>query len=343
MKRLISALLLFCLILTLCAGAFADESEALTVSDGRDRPSVCGSLQVLEGKLCGSEGSPVMLRGISTYGISVTERLINQKLFTELSEVYGVNVVRLAMYTYGTGVVGYCNGGDKNRIKNTVIKGVDYAKNADMYAIIDWHVLQDCTPLTYMDDAKAFFDEMSARFCDYDNVIYEICNEPNHTDWEDIKTYANEIIPVIRANDPDSVIIVGTPNWSQRVDEALASPLDCENLMYTFHFYAASHGEDLRKLVENCSRAGLPVFVTEYGITSSSGGFPIDTESADIWIDLLEQENISYCLWSFSNIPEACSALLYACKKNYGLAPEDFSETGKWLINALQTRFEAAK
>jgi len=341
-KKIISLLLVLCTLLSVCAVGFADDAAAeeapAAIADGRDRPSVCGNLQVLDGKLCSEDGTPVMLRGVSSYGISVAERYINKNLFLELSAEYGVNVFRLAMYTYGTGSVGYCTGGDKRRLKKTVANGVEYAKEADMYAIIDWHVLQDQTPMTYIEDAKAFFDEMSAQFADYNNVLYEICNEPNNCSWGEIKQYANEIIPVIRANDPDSVIIVGTPNWSQRVDEAAVSPLEYDNLMYTLHFYSATHKDDLRSIARNASQSGLPIFVTEYGVTSSSGGFPLDLEEGDKWIDLLEEEGISYCNWSFSNVPEACSSILYACKKLSGYAPEDFSESGAWVMNTIKTR-----
>ncbi len=49
------------------------------------------------------------------------------------------------------------------------------------------------------------------------------------------------VIPVIRENDKDAVIIVGTPTWSQDVDQAAASPISgYKNIMYAFHFYAGN-------------------------------------------------------------------------------------------------------
>ena len=314
------------------------ETEAVPeVSDGRDRPSSAGHLQVLEGRLCGEDGTPVMLRGASSYGISMSERFINQKLFSELSGEQGFNVFRLAMYTYGVGVVGYCTGGDQKRLKQDVIDGVEFAKNADMYAIIDWHILEDGDPNRYIEEAKAFFDEMSELFSDYDNVMYELCNEPNGVEWSAIKSYAEVIIPIIRANDPDSVIIVGTPNWSQRLDAAAADPLEYDNILYTLHFYSATHKEELRSIVRSAAEAGLPIFSTEFGVTSASGGFPIDTEEADVWIELLEELGISYCMWSFSNVAEPCSAVQYACKKSYGFTEEDYSEAGLWLLATVES------
>ena len=82
------------------------------------------------------------------------------------------------MYTYENG--GYCTDGDKDRLKKLVKDGVRYAAENDMYAIIDWYVLNERNPNTYSDQAKTFFAEMAKEFSGSNNVIYEICNEPNN-------------------------------------------------------------------------------------------------------------------------------------------------------------------
>lgn len=329
-------LILICALLTGCAASAGSASNETAVSDGRDRPSVSGTLQVLNGKLCGKNGEPVMLRGVSANGLPMCESFINETLFSELSRNLGANVFRIPVYTWGVGVVGYCTGGNQENVKKKVRDGVEYAEKADMYAIVDWHILQDGNPNIYIEEAKAFFAEMAETFKDHTNVIYEICNEPNGVEWKDIKRYAEEIIPLIRNLDPDSVIIVGTPEWSQRLDEAAADPLDYPNIMYTLHFYAASHKEELRSIARTASQNGLPVFATEYGVTASSGGFPRDLEEADRWIDFLEQEDISYCMWSFSKAPEACASIVSTCPKTKGFTPEDYNQTGQWLIETLK-------
>ena len=239
------------------------------------------------------------------------------------------------MYTYGVGIVGYCTGGDQERHREDIVKGVELARAQDMYAIIDWHILSDGDPNQYLEEAKVFFADMAERFHDYNNVLYEICNEPNGVDWQTVKAYAEQLIPVIREKDPDSVIIVGNPDWSKDLASVAADPLDFDNVMYTLHFYAASHGQELRELTERLSREGLPIFVTEFGVTSSSGGFPRDLESADLWIELLEREQISYCMWSFSAAPEPCSALRTGLLKYSGFADEDYNATGQWLLDTL--------
>ena len=346
MKKLLSILLAVSLLagaLSGCGGSGVPESTApettahvqKTYDDGRARPSSCGRLQVIGGKLCGEDGQPVMLRGVSTNGLIVTESFINEQLFEELSRDAGVNLFRLAMYTYGVGIIGYCTNGNRERYHDDLTRGIEYAKNQDMYVIIDWHILKDGDPNTYVDKAKTFFAEMAETYKDYDNVLYEICNEPNGVDWAAVKCYAEEVIPVIREKDPKAVIIVGNPDWSKDLYSVAADPLDFDNILYTLHFYSATHGENFREMTEKLSREGLPIFVTEYGVTAASGDSPRDLESADKWIELLEQENISYCMWSFSKVAEASSAVRSTVPKYNGFVREDYTETGLWLLDTL--------
>lgn len=334
MRKLLSLLLAAVLLLPLLSGC-GSAAPSPAVDDGRARPSNSGSLQVLNGKLCSQRGEPVMLRGVSSNGLITAEDFLNEDLFHELSHDRGVNLFRLAMYTYGVGIVGYCTGGDQERHRQDIVKGVELARAQDMYALIDWRILSDGDPNQYLEQAKVFFADMAECFHDYDNVLYEICNEPNGVDWPTVKAYAEQLIPVIREKDPDSVIIVGNPDWSKDLAAVAADPLDFDNVMYTLHFYAASHGQELRELTERLSREGLPIFVSEFGVTSSSGGFPRDLESADLWIELLEREQISYCMWSFSAAPEPCSALRTGLLKYSGFADEDYNATGQWLLDTL--------
>lgn len=307
-----------------------------TVADGRARPSVCGRLQVIDSKLCSEAGDPVMLRGVSTHDLITVESFVNETLFRQLSEDHSVNVVRLVVYTYGMGVIGYCTKGDRARYLQNVANGVAYAKENDMYALIDWHILSDGDPNTYIEDAKDFFAEMAETYRDCDNVLYEICNEPNGVDWPTVKRYAETIIPIIREKDPDSVIIVGNPDWSKDLLHVAADPLPFGNILYTFHFYAATHGQVFRDMLEQVSSQGLPVFVTEFGITAASGGLPRDIESADEWIDLLERHHISYCMWALSKANEACAMVRFNVPKYKDFEREDYTETGRWLLDTLE-------
>lgn len=298
------------------------------------RPSKDDALKVKKGRLVNSKGKAVQLRGISTHGINWYPQYVNQKLFKEFSKKWNADVIRLAMYTAEYN--GYTSGGSQKDLKKLVCDGIDYATKADMYVIVDWHILSDNNPNMHKKEAKAFFKYISKKYKKSKNVIYEICNEPNgNTSWDDIKKYANSVIKVIRKNNPDAIIIVGTPTWSQDVDKAAASPLKFKNVMYTLHFYAATHKDDLRNKMVAAVKKKLPIFVTEFGICDASGNGSIDEKSANTWIKTLNKYGISYCMWSLSNKDESASMLLPSCNKTSGLKNSDLRESGKWLFKTL--------
>ena len=311
-------------------GTVSDELTRTAEAAGVTPVKQHGALHVSGTDLKDSHGAKFRLKGVSTHGIAWFPQYVNKDAFQTLRDNYGINTIRLAMYTnksegYGPDAV------------NKVREGVKYATELGMYVIIDWHILSDGNPKKHVKASKAFFKEMSKTFKDYDNVLYEICNEPNGgTDWKTIKSYAKSVIPVIRKNDKDAIIIVGTPNWSQKVDEAAASPITgYDNLMYAFHFYAGTHKADMRKTLTDAVKKGLPVFVTEFGITDASGYGGIDKKEAVKWIKALNKRDISYVAWNVSNKDEGSAMIKSSCAKTSGLKRSDLSTSGKWIYDLL--------
>lgn len=300
------------------------------------RPSENGALQVINGQLSDEKGEKVMLRGISTHGIAWFPDYVNQDCFSQISEEFGANLIRLAMYTDENG--GYCTDGDKEKLKQMLLDGVAYAKEADMYVIVDWHVLHDLNPQVHKAEALAFFDEMTKKLAGEKHVIYEICNEPNGgTGWEDVKSYANEVLPVIRNNAPDAIVLIGTPTWSQEIDKPQNDPVTgYDNILYTLHFYAATHKDDLRSRMIAAVEAGTPVFVSEYGLCDASGNGANDLGEAQKWIDTMDRYGISYAVWSLCNKEETSALISASCNKKADFTPDDLSESGKWIYEMLQ-------
>lgn len=298
--------------------------------------SYYGALHVKGADLVDKHGDPVQLRGVSTHRIAWFPEYVNSKAVKSLKKSFHANVFRIACYTDEYG--GYCNGGDKKSLEKTIDTGVKAAVKNDMYVIIDWHVLNEHpNPLDHKSDAKKFFKKMSKKYAKYDNVIYEICNEPNcGTSWSDIRKYAKAVIPVIRKNAPDSVIIVGTPTWSQDVDKAAEHPLSYKNVMYAFHFYAGTHHADLRKRLTAAHKKGLPVFVSEFGTCDASGNGGFNKKESKAWIKLLDRLNISYVNWSLCNKAETASIIKPSCKKTSGWKKSDLTQSGKWLYQMLR-------
>ncbi len=297
-----------------------------------------GELSVNGIHLVDCNGENFALRGVSTHGINWFPGYIDRTGFQNLRDEWGVNAVRLAMYT--TEYNGYCSGGNQTELKNLVDKGVSYATELGMYVIVDWHVLNDQNPLNNIDASKEFFREMSAKYADYDNVIYEICNEPNGgTSWSDIKSYAEVIIPIIKANNPDAVIIVGTPNWSQDVDVASTNPVTgYSNIMYAVHFYSNTHQESYRNKVAVALNNGLPVLCSEYGVCDASGNGGLNLSQANVWLDFMDSYNMSYFCWSLCNKGETASLIKTSCNKTNSYVASDLSDAGLWLVEQYRLR-----
>ena len=290
-----------------------------------------GALSVNGTNIIDENGEKFQLKGVSTHGLQWYPQYVNKETFEYLRDNWKINAVRLAMYSDPN--VGY-----NTNLHKIVENGVEYATDAGLYVIIDWHILSDGNPNTNKVAAINFFKEMAEKYKENNNVIYEICNEPNgDVQWErDIKPYAQDVIKEIREIDEDAIIVVGTPTWSQDVDVVAKSPINgYENIMYTLHFYAATHKDYLRQKLNTALNTGLPIFVTEFGICDASGNGAVDIEEANKWIDYLNSNNISWMCWNLSNKNES-SSILKNTEKLSNWTKEELSEEGKWLLEALK-------
>ncbi|MBP5306215.1 MAG: cellulase family glycosylhydrolase, partial [Lachnospiraceae bacterium] len=127
--------------------------------------------------------------------------------------------------------------------------------------------------------------------------------------------------------------------WSQEVDMAAADPKKTDdNVVYALHFYAATHKDDLRNKMVKAVKAGLPVFVSEFGICDASGNGSVDEKSANTWIKQLDKYGISYVCWNLANKNESSSLFLSSCSKTSGFTSSDLSDEGKWLKKVLTKR-----
>ena len=191
--------------------------------------------------------------------------------------------------------------------------------------------------LSYIEEAKEFFTYVSSKYKDYDNVIYEIMNEPcGETTWDDCKEYANEIIPIIREN-TNAVILVGNPHWSSDLVSVKNSPLTgYSNIMYTYHFYA----NDIKvpTSVVNAYNAGLPVFISEFGFMDATGDGAMNYETGENWLSTLDELNISYIAWNISNSKGSASILKQGNSTMTDFTDDNLKEWGIYLRNYYRSK-----
>ena len=304
-----------------------------------------GQLQVIGTDLCDSTGIPIQLKGLSSHHIR-WHWLVKGHTVQNAAYSLGIDIIRIAVYTDLTNG-GYASAeNDELLLHDRMIDYVEDAIATGIYVIVDWHLRVEGDPNDLIDLAKDFFDEVSLAYGHYPNVIWEICNKPNNVSWSLVKQYAEEVIPVIRANDPDNIIIVGTPSFSIDVDLASQDPVTgYTNIMYALHFSAASHGQVYRDKANTALTNGLPIIVSEFGTSDSSGTGGYDFVEAQAWLDWMNVNNISWINWALCNKLESTSIF----QEPVGLTgpwtdsdppsqtwpASDFTESGSWIVEKL--------
>lgn len=293
-------LILFVLAAISCAGGAEKPNGKETTN--RSVVELNGQLQVIGTQLCNEKGDPVVLRGASLGWHNLWPRFYNKDAVKWLADDWKCTVVRAAM-----GVEIEDNYRENPEFALQCITPViESAIEAGIYVIIDFHAHKK-----YTEEAKMFFAGMAEKYGEYPNVIYEIWNEPDYFEWEEVKAYSEEVIAVIRAIDPDNIILVGSPHWDQDLHLVAEDPIrDVSNIMYTMHFYAATHESWLRDRTDDAIARGIPVFVSECGGSEANGDGRLGVEEWKTYVDWMESRKISWVAWSVSDKNETCSMLL---------------------------------
>ena len=290
---------------------------------------VHGLLQVNGNSIVDKNGDPVSFAGNSFFWSNDNwggERYYEPEVVSWLKKDWNTTIVRAAMGVEDPG--GYLD--NKTANKNRVKTIVDAAIDEGLYVIIDWHShhAEDNT-----NEAVLFFQEMAELYGEHDNVIYELYNEPLDISWSNIiKPYAISVITAIRAIDPDNLIVVGTPEWSQRVDLAAADPITgFSNIAYTLHFYTIYHQQWLRDRANAALDDGIALFVTEWG----SIGYSLVDPEANKWMTWCFDNKISHCNWAVNDKEEEWSILIPWASTSGGWGNDDLTDAGKLAKNII--------
>lgn len=276
--------------------------DTIPAPGGRTPVEINGQLKVCGTKLCNQYGKPIQLRGMSTHGLQWYSQCVTNGSLDALATDWNADVLRISMYIQEGGYET-----SPRKFTDMVHSIIEQATSRGMYAIVDWHMLTPGDPNHNLARAKTFFTEITQRHGNKTNLLYEIANEPNGVSWSKIKSYAEQLIPAIRQNDADTPVLVGTRAWSSlgvsdgaNETEIVSNPVNASNIMYTFHFYAASHGTEY---LNTLSRAAdkLPMFVTEFGTQTASGDGGNNFTRAQQYIDLMASKKISWSNWNYSD------------------------------------------
>ncbi|MEV0440363.1 glycoside hydrolase family 5 protein [Streptomyces spectabilis] len=277
-------------------GPAAPRTAAATPVAANGQLTVCGT------KLCNQRGKAIQLRGLSSHGTQWYAHCLTGGSLDALAGDWNADVLRVSTYVQEGGYAS-----DPRKFTDLAHKLIDMAGARGMYVIVDWHMLDPGDPHANLARAKTFFTEMAQRHKGKNNIIYEIANEPSGVSWSRVKSYAEQIIPVIRNIDADAPVLVGTRAWSSfgvsegsDEKEVVNNPVKAGNIMYTFHFYADSHREEYLDTLKRAADE-LPVFVTEFGTQNYAGEGSNDFAMSQKYLDLMASKKISWVNWNFSD------------------------------------------
>lgn len=291
-----------------------DQGEDTTGGDcttGDTFAAIHGQLRVEGRDLVNSCGDPVQLKGVSSMWLNweYDGYATNFDAMKWMVDNWHISVFRAAMGTEEQ--YGYLtNDAARENMFLKVRQIVDNAIALGIYVIIDWHTHHASTQTA---ESAAFFTEMAQLYGQYPNVMYEPWNEPLADDWEtDVKPYHEAVVSAIRAVDPDNIILLGSPEWSQLPTMAIDSPVSGDNLMYTMHFYSCTHGTNIRDNAWVAYNNDIPIFVTEWGATHADGGRDgiVCEEETEDWMKYLGRMNTSWVAWKLDGCSE--SSCLFA-------------------------------
>ncbi|MBQ8177040.1 MAG: cellulase family glycosylhydrolase [Oscillospiraceae bacterium] len=271
-------------------------------------------------KLVGKNtGETVRVTGMSFFWSNWSQKYYTADYVDYLVDDYNCEVVRCSYGIQDNGVP------YDDTCEPLIEDVIDRAIERGVYVIIDWH---SHGAHNNPDEAVEYFEKLAEKYGSYDNVIFEIYNEPTQISWETVKAYAEIVIPAIRKHS-DNLVIVGSPTWSQDVTKAAENPVDGENIAYTLHFYAGTHKQWLRDNADRAISAGIPLFVTEWGSVNADGNGSIDKTSTEEWFAWMDKNNISSCNWAVNDKDEGSS-----------IFEQDnvLSETGKYIKELISER-----
>lgn len=314
------------------------EPEAGTPVAANGQLSVCGV------NLCNEHGAQIQLRGMSTHGTQWYSQCVTEASLDTLAYDWNADVMRISTYVQEGGYET-----DPARFTALVNDYIDMLSARGMYAIVDWHMLDPGDPNYNLERAKTFFTAIAERNADKNNIIYEVANEPNSGEvpgsvsWQDIKSYHEQILPVVRAQDPDAVVLLGTPGWSSLgvsdgsdESEVVNDPVNASNVMYTFHFYAASHRE---LYLDALSRAAdrIPLFITEFGTQDYAGEGANDFAMSQRYLDLAESKKISWVNWNYSDDQRSGAVFTEGTCSGGSFGTDRLKEAGAWIRDRIRT------
>jgi len=260
------------------------------------------------------DGRPVVFRGVSFPDPDKLDRAgqWNARYFDE-AKAWGADVVRFAVHPRA-----WRERGARPYLA-LLDMGVALARERGLVVIVDWHTIGNLRtglfqhPMydTSLSETLGFWRTVSRHYANDPTVVfYELYNEPTSDQkrlggltWPELKAIYEEIIGVIRAGDPSSIVLVAGRDWAYELHEVIEDPIGAPAVAYVSHPYPQKRGLPWEpRWEENWGHVArrYPVFVTEFGF-EPGGHVPTDGTATygRAIVDYMAERGISWTAWCF--------------------------------------------
>jgi len=214
------------------------------------------------------DGTQVTLRGVSLCSIDWHEPLQLFNAVADKERGWNINVVRLPVQPSEWERLG-----PDNYIHERLDPAVAQCRRKGLYCVVDWHEIADWDNEDTGRKLEQFWTKVAPRYANEPYILYEIFNEPiapherDRETWLAFREKAQSWVDKIRKDAPDTVLLVGSPHWSQMPSFAADDPVRGGNLVYVAHIYGGWPVETWNDLFGDAA-AKIPLFVSEWGWSS---------------------------------------------------------------------------
>jgi endoglucanase len=270
-------------------------------------------ISVKGNKFVDPEGKTILFRGLS---ISDPDKLEsqghwNKEHFIKVQEM-GAQIVRIPVHP-----VAWRGRTPANYIK-LLDQAVEWCTDMNMYIMLDWHsignlttgVFQDPMYETTLQETYNFWRIMARHYAGHNTIAFwELFNEPTTyrgqlgpVVWSEWKQLCENEITIIRAYNPQAVVLVAGFDWAYDLTPLREAPINATNIGYVTHPYSNKRSQPWEPKWEEdfgFAAANYPVVATEFG--GAQDASPNSTQPAygPSIFKYLEGKGISWLVWCF--------------------------------------------
>ena len=270
-------------------------------------------LQVNGNTLQTVDGTPVTLRGVSLCSLDWHKPHDLMRKISTGPEAWKANVLRLPVQPKE-----WRKKEPIKYLRQNIDPAVKLCKENGLYCIIDWHEINDWTKPEVARELEEFWKIVAIRYAGTPNILYEVFNEPTEpkkrdaANWALWRTQMQKWVDMIRKDAPDTVLLIGSPHWSQMPSFAVDAPLEGKNLAYVVHVYPNYKPKQWDALFGDAAEH-IPIFMTEWGWTDDKDAFWVIRGNQETFGQPLKdyldaRPQISWTAWSYD--PKCGPAML---------------------------------